>query len=303
MAAGTKGMRLICPNCDAQYEVASDAIPAGGRDVQCSNCGHGWYQLPEIVAAGAEPPSFGAPEELGYRTPPPPAPKPPPAEAAPAVAEPAPTAPEPAASEPAPVPEPAEPQPASPVFADLPESAEPAETLVIPGAAEEDEEEAAPAPPPPRRSLDESLLAVLREEAEREAEQRKAEAPPSPPAPPPAAQPRPAAAETAPRNRDLLPDIEEINSTLRASNERRHEVDNLPALAEERPSGFGSGFFLMLVLAAGLAAAYVMAPKISEQIPSSAPAMQAYVGAVDQGRIWLDGLMQQAIAALRDMQG
>ncbi|NCO17101.1 MAG: hypothetical protein GW902_07720, partial [Alphaproteobacteria bacterium] len=26
-------MRLVCPNCDAQYEVGDDAIPAGGRDV------------------------------------------------------------------------------------------------------------------------------------------------------------------------------------------------------------------------------------------------------------------------------
>jgi predicted Zn finger-like uncharacterized protein len=39
-------MRLICPNCDAQYEVSDSAIPAGGRDVQCSNCGNTWYQLP-----------------------------------------------------------------------------------------------------------------------------------------------------------------------------------------------------------------------------------------------------------------
>ncbi|MGJ5621471.1 zinc-ribbon domain-containing protein, partial [Sulfitobacter sp. MF3-043] len=33
-------MRLICPNCDAQYEV----MPTDGRDVQCSNCGQTWFQ-------------------------------------------------------------------------------------------------------------------------------------------------------------------------------------------------------------------------------------------------------------------
>ncbi|SFR98050.1 zinc-ribbon domain-containing protein [Yoonia litorea] len=37
-------MRLICPKCDAQYNVADDAIPKGGRDVQCSTCGHTWFQ-------------------------------------------------------------------------------------------------------------------------------------------------------------------------------------------------------------------------------------------------------------------
>ena len=45
-------MRLICPNCDAEYEVDDDVIPPGGRDVQCSNCGHTWFQ----PAAGEGPP-------------------------------------------------------------------------------------------------------------------------------------------------------------------------------------------------------------------------------------------------------
>ena len=37
-------MRLICPNCVAQYEVDQDVIPPEGRDVQCANCGHNWFQ-------------------------------------------------------------------------------------------------------------------------------------------------------------------------------------------------------------------------------------------------------------------
>ncbi|MGB5871974.1 MAG: zinc-ribbon domain-containing protein, partial [Albidovulum sp.] len=37
-------MRLICPNCDAQYEVEDAVIPDEGRDVQCSNCGTTWFQ-------------------------------------------------------------------------------------------------------------------------------------------------------------------------------------------------------------------------------------------------------------------
>jgi len=37
-------MRLVCPNCAARYEVADDAIPPKGRDVQCANCGKTWFQ-------------------------------------------------------------------------------------------------------------------------------------------------------------------------------------------------------------------------------------------------------------------
>ena len=39
-------MRLTCPECGAVYEVPESAIPAGGRDVQCTNCGHGWFHRP-----------------------------------------------------------------------------------------------------------------------------------------------------------------------------------------------------------------------------------------------------------------
>lgn len=42
-------MRLICPNCDAHYEVGDDAIPESGRDVQCSACGTAWFQSPTYV--------------------------------------------------------------------------------------------------------------------------------------------------------------------------------------------------------------------------------------------------------------
>lgn len=38
-------MRLVCPNCSAQYEVDPAMIPAEGRDVQCSNCAHTWFQV------------------------------------------------------------------------------------------------------------------------------------------------------------------------------------------------------------------------------------------------------------------
>lgn len=55
-------MRLICPNCGAQYAVDDRVIPETGRDVQCSSCGHTWFQRhpdqdPELA------------EELGWEQP------------------------------------------------------------------------------------------------------------------------------------------------------------------------------------------------------------------------------------------
>ena len=37
-------MRITCPNCNAHYEIGDDLIPSEGRDVQCSNCGTSWFQ-------------------------------------------------------------------------------------------------------------------------------------------------------------------------------------------------------------------------------------------------------------------
>ena len=37
-------MRLTCPKCAAQYEVPEAAIPAAGREVQCSGCNAVWFQ-------------------------------------------------------------------------------------------------------------------------------------------------------------------------------------------------------------------------------------------------------------------
>jgi predicted Zn finger-like uncharacterized protein len=51
-------MRLGCPNCGALYEVADTAVPASGRDVQCSACGHRWLHRPS--AANPAPPADAA---------------------------------------------------------------------------------------------------------------------------------------------------------------------------------------------------------------------------------------------------
>ncbi|EEW24801.1 zinc-ribbon domain-containing protein [Rhodobacter ferrooxidans] len=295
-------MRLVCPNCDAQYEVSDDAIPEQGRDVQCSSCGHAWFQVsPEVEAAqAAEEDLFAAPEvdaPAGIET------------AATAAAEAtAAAATATVAAEIATSPVAAEPEP--------PRAAAPE-----PEPEPESEPHFESPAPLQRRSIDESLMAVLREEAEREAAARRTEVvqpletqpdlglqPAEPevadsPVARRIAQMKGVAAEPAKpaMRRELLPDIEEINSTLRASSDRRQDGDGGFEPQTGRSigrSGFRSGFVLMMILAVLATLAYVAAPKISAQIPGSAAALSAYVAAVDKGRLFLDGLMQQATGAI-----
>jgi predicted Zn finger-like uncharacterized protein len=234
-------MRLVCPRCAAQYEVGEHAIPKGGREVQCSACGHGWFQQNEVSL--------------------------------------------------------------------------PQQTLV----ADQMPPTAMPGPDPvpalsPRKPLDEKVMAILREEALREAAARRAERARAPAPPPPQAPPaesagrapettlvqpvlavvfQPEAPAPAAR-RGLLPDIEEINSTLAAESRRA----TAPPPPEGR-SGFRAGFGLMMALAAMAAGAYALAPRISAAVPETEGAMTAYVSHVDDLRRQLDA----AITILRDRAG
>jgi predicted Zn finger-like uncharacterized protein len=238
-------MRLVCPNCDAEYEVDASVIPDTGRDVQCSNCGHTWFQMSPTVEAELEA------EEALYEAPPAPA---------------------------------------------------------VPPAAE-------PSPEPLLRSIDDSVLAVLREEAEREAEARKTEAPPvietqTEMGLAPAQSPRrvvTVGSEKLPARRDLLPEIEELNSTLRSSSEKRsgETLAMAEAVSEEAPkrSGFRSGFTLMILIAIALTVIYMMAPKLTEQFPAISGILNAYVAWVDQLRVSLDRMVKNAISFLNGLIG
>ncbi|MEO1491701.1 MAG: zinc-ribbon domain-containing protein [Pseudomonadota bacterium] len=42
-------MELICPSCEARYQVPERAIGEKGRQVSCLNCGHGWHAYPPLV--------------------------------------------------------------------------------------------------------------------------------------------------------------------------------------------------------------------------------------------------------------
>ncbi|WP_323038545.1 zinc-ribbon domain-containing protein [Gemmobacter sp.] len=265
-------MRLICPNCDAQYEVDASLIPAEGRDVQCSACNHVWFQAPDLPEGAGESPAPAA------------------VTAAPVVPE-----PEPSAPEPDPEPEPEDPQVLR------------------------------------RHSLDESMLAVLREEAERETRARaeenaraaarslemqpelgltEAPAPrlrirpraqePEDAAPPPVPDPVPVSTRAA--RRELLPDIEAINSTLDASSASRRGGGGvtLPEPPERRRAGFRIGFVLMIALAVLAWAVYSQSARIGQAVPAAQPALAGYVALMDKARLGLDALMQGALNKLSD---
>jgi resuscitation-promoting factor RpfA len=384
-------MRLVCPNCEAKYEVPEDAIPDVGRDVQCASCGHSWFQMrPRTAATVAEAPLSAPPQ---------PAHAEPVAEViaaeevAPAVADaPAPVEDIPAAEPPV-VEEPvaettvtegaaveatAEPVVADSVVAedvavDVPPAVEtPAEAAAAPDsdsapiadtpaveaveataveavaeettapvevaptpdadtafepvvdaappAEPEPEAEADPSPAPVAAAayaVDESVLAILREEAEREVQARRAEARTresqtdlgldaampgkgkSGSAKPNGAAPSDdnGAALKSSARRDLLPDVEEINSTLRPS-EVPVEDFIQPAPPPQEGRGFRSGFLMVMAVAIIGTAVYTAAPSLSVMVPALAGPLDAYVSAVDSLRLSLDGVMQSATVAI-----
>ncbi len=277
-------MRLACPNCDARYEVPEDAIPASGRDVQCSNCGHAWFHTPG--AAEASLPLAGTARAAGDEV----------------------------------------------VDADAghPEVEETAGTAMHDEAAQVDPSPRSepgsrpPADNAPRPGLDAGVMAILREEAAHEAEARRAEAAgrenvagdrmqarPASGIAAPAVSASPGGSERQPdmaggedhdtlspsrpvARRDLLPDVEDINSTLQpdAGLDPDAEVDALPDLT--RRNAFRSGFLLALLLLALALAVYALAPVIAARLPWARASLEAYVALVDGLREWLNALMSAA---------
>lgn len=239
-------MRLTCPSCKAQYEIQDGLVPAAGRDVQCSNCGHGWFEKPMVTSEFITPPPEPAPKEPASTYAPPPNPQP---------------------TEQAPYAETWE--------EDLPESTS-----------------------TPTRALDPEIADILREEAETDRELRAAEQAQL------ENQPELGLAVPGPRRidhtggqsrKDLLPDVDAINSSLRTE-------DSAPAAPvadpePQRKSRFWSGFMLMVVLALIAVAIYVLAPQIMEHTPDNLDAwLQSYVDWVDALRLRLDLGLQKMLA-------
>lgn len=291
-------MRLVCPNCSAEYEVDVSVIPAEGRDVQCSNCAHTWFEphpdqakAPAIDAeTPAEPAQPARPRRVQPRV-------------TVTRAE--------ELNNPQPAPQP-EPQRRSRVAAER-------------AARTQEESTSFPEQDPslrtaPKRNVDPNVLQVLREEAEHEASLRRGETPE-----PIESQSEMALAGAAPRQsrrtltdprdvpddelvpsgtigprrvtrsgrKEMLPDIEEINSSLRASTDRKTSVPAYVEVEERlnkvrRGQGFRMGFSLVLIVAAIGTFVYAFTPEISARVPQAEPFLSTYVAEVNNARGWLD---------------
>ena len=179
-----------------------------------------------------------------------------------------------------------------------------------------DPAEDAPAPSQTARGLDPALSGILREEAEREASLRAADQNQSQsletqpnlglddlPENEEAQRarqtkdrmarirgedPRRLAAESSGLKRGVLPDIEEINSTLRAADSAAPASASGPMLPAPKKSGFTRGFALVILVVLALVMVYSNAPQIAEILPQTDPYLSSYVTWVDQLRLWLD---------------
>ena len=105
-----------------------------------------------------------------------------------------------------------------------------------------------------------------------------------------------AAAESGSR-KELLPDIEEINSTLRSAGSAAPAPQADPeALPVPRKSSFARGFALSVIAALILLMVYDKAPLIAEKLPQADPVLSSYVDWVDQARLWLDNQVKSVTA-------
>ncbi|AJE48964.1 zinc-ribbon domain-containing protein [Celeribacter indicus] len=327
-------MRLICPNCGAQYEVDARVIPDAGRDVQCSNCGHTWFQNPPHLDADlADELGYDAPtgaeaedetEDAQVPVPPVHAFDTSESDELPASEQ------SPSAS--AATAAPAGQDPADDAGAAEPEDVPAGDEDAMPGLSEvEDEPEIAaaegPLPAPRGSGIKESVRDILRAEVEFDQEMRRGapdtlESQPElgldEPAQDPARQSlrdrmarlrglesaASAAAGTGAataKRRDLLPDIEEINSTLSPASDRDEDgtvPDAETRRARAERSGFRTAFSVLVLVSVLLVALYVLAPMIAGRVPALASAMEGYISGANAFRTWLDGIMENAGARL-----
>jgi predicted Zn finger-like uncharacterized protein len=235
-------MRLTCPNCSAQYEVPDEVIPEEGRDVQCSNCDQTWFQAKHPTDEISEPAQV---EDDAVE--------------------------------------------AKGSEDEMPEAAV-EETTAKPHVEPEPEPEKVSEKP--SGNVDPSVASILQEEAAREAELRAQEGggletqpdlaldtPPEPKVEPK----RPSASATAEDSgqKEALPDVDAINSTMRAE---MTEAE----VPVRKSGGFVRGFALMLIIGVVLYLIYGNAQQISEAVPQADPVLNSYVSLVDQARIWLE---------------
>jgi hypothetical protein len=106
------------------------------------------------------------------------------------------------------------------------------------------------------------------------------------------------------QRKGLLPDIEEINSTLSRATGRSGRAQGFDELAaaevtRRQRGGFRMGFSVAFLIAILLLVAYAFAPAIAARAPALAGPLTAYVTQVDTMRLWIDDKMKSSTEALR----
>ncbi|NRB05258.1 MAG: zinc-ribbon domain-containing protein [Rhodobacteraceae bacterium] len=281
-------MRLICPNCDAQYEVPDEVIPAEGRDVQCSNCGKTWFQEhPDALQAAAQAaPDHADDDDTGEEV----APTPPPDPSA------------------------ADDDPTGSIYDEV---SAPNRRNMSPDVADilrEEAEQEAQARAKEREALESQPDLGLQDPVEDEADRRARQArdrmarmrgeEPDPEEDRTEEVASAVAATVAGSRRDLLPDIDEINSTLRSGNERPGRAEN--RAAQEQPAkargnrGFRLGFVVSLLIACLAVVVYSNGPQISERFPQADPYVNSFIASADNARASLDAQFQSLMIWIND---
>ena len=310
-------IEIVCPSCEARYQLPEGSIGPEGRKVSCSSCSYKWRALPEGAAPVEAPFSdeWQMPEEAA-----------PPSEAAPSYAVPPsseapqsydmPPSAEAVASQEPPSPD-ESPSSFEPGAESAAESA--AESVAAAAAATtasmaaiasaaSDSEAPSTTPPPATGDRDEQMAAIrkmlsdLKEGAAAEPEPEPEERP----APTTSAPPMRMRAEDDDDGRDQLKSrIDELSKAgrtakgqpeqssydaarLRRMHEKRAKKLQRSRERRKKSGAFMTGFTLVCLVAATMVGLYMLRPQIIAASPEMAPALDQYVVAVDRYRVQLD---------------
>ncbi len=298
-------MRLVCPNCAAQYEVDEGAIPNSGRDVQCANCSNTWFQehplhprdLPESEPS-TEPSEAEADDAAVGGD-----------DAGEEVADLPPSAPEPQDSDD--TPDTAAPEsrplrkPTDPSVLDIlrreaeHESARrEADNRAPPEVAVPDSEDPEEDSLARRARAARSRLTAQRDEGERERRPNAVQEdhrPDDPDTPPHTERPEAVRPAVQPA------DTKEIKAAMRAAEQQVDARITANADTPQPRRGGRFGFYLAVLIALILLAAYALKPQIAAAVPGSEPTLDVFVSIVNSARAALGNLFQALIALVQGL--
>ena len=336
-------IEIVCPSCDARYQLPDGSVGPNGRNVSCSSCAHKW----RAYADGEEPLVMQeAVPEAGAEA----------SEAAPAQ-EAAPVAQEAAMSEPPAAPPPSPEAPAA-VKETVSEAAPEVTTAPAPAAEEKTEEDrtaiaaalaaaggtgspspsSAPAsasgtaasPPPAAGDREEQMDAIrkmlsdLKEGADAAADAEPEPSPKPEPETPQVVRKRSEDEDDSDSLKSRIDDLTKLGKAakgeaaltgydtqkLRKLHEKRAKRMQKARERRKKSGAFITGFTFVGVIALTMMGLYVMKPQIVAASPGMAPAMDEYVVAVDRYRVDLNAKtvelrawLEERIGKMKDEEG